>query len=141
LAALAADLGIAADVSFPGFVMNPFAVFARASVFVLSSRFEGLPGVLVQAMACGCPVVSTDCESGPREVLEGGRWGPLVPVGEPNALAEAMVGVLNAPPAKEGLRARAAAFSSDVATAKYAALLDPASSADTGTVCSGERKA
>jgi glycosyltransferase involved in cell wall biosynthesis len=68
-------------VGFEGFVANPFAYMSRASVFVLSSAWEGLPSVLIQAMACGCPVVSTDCPSGPSEILERGVFGPLVPVG------------------------------------------------------------
>ena len=73
---------MADDVDLPGFVANPFAYMARASAFVLSSAFEGLPGALIQAMACGCPVVSTDCPSGPAEILDGGRFGALVPVGD-----------------------------------------------------------
>ncbi len=74
-------LGLGARVALPGFDPNPFRYLARARLFVLSSAWEGLPGVLIQAMACGTPVVSTDCPSGPREVLENGRLGPLVPVG------------------------------------------------------------
>jgi glycosyltransferase involved in cell wall biosynthesis len=87
LESLAAELGIADHVRLPGFVRNPFPFMRAAAVFALSSRFEGMPGVLVQAMACGTPVVSTDCRTGPREVLEGGKWGTLVPVGDPAALA------------------------------------------------------
>lgn len=98
LEALAQSLGLGADdVQMPGFVRNPFAYLARAALFVLSSRWEGLPGVLVEAMACGVPVVSTDCPSGPREILEGGRWGRLVPVGDVAALAQAMEEVLTTP--------------------------------------------
>jgi glycosyltransferase involved in cell wall biosynthesis len=83
-------LGISADVAFAGFVDNPFAFMARAAVFVLSSAWEGLPSVLIQAMACGCPVVSTDCPSGPAEILERGAYGPLVPVGDAAGLADAI---------------------------------------------------
>ena len=79
---LAAGLGVAGDVALPGFVANPFAYMARAGAFALSSINEGLPGVLIQAMACGCPVVSTDCPSGPAEILAGGRYGRLVPPGD-----------------------------------------------------------
>lgn len=81
-------------VELPGFELNPFAFMKRASVFVLSSRWEGLPNVLIQALACGCPVISTDCLSGPSEILKGGEYGYLVPVGDPQAMAEAMDAVL-----------------------------------------------
>jgi glycosyltransferase involved in cell wall biosynthesis len=91
---LAAELGVAADVDLPGFDPNPFRYMKRAGVFVLSSRYEGLPNVLIQAMACGCPVVSTDCPNGPAEILDGGRYGPLVPVDDVEALAYAMAQAL-----------------------------------------------
>jgi len=87
---LIGELGLQAWVALPGFVENPYAWMRRAAVFVLSSRWEGLPTVLVEAMACGTPVVSTDCPSGPREILEDGKWGKLVPVGDEAALAEAI---------------------------------------------------
>ncbi len=98
LAALAQSLNLGPeDFEMPGFVTNPFAYLCRAALFVLSSRWEGLPGVLIEALACGTPVVSTDCPSGPREILEGGRWGRLVPVGDVAALAQAMAEVLATP--------------------------------------------
>ena len=91
-----AKMGLTADEGqMPGFVANPFAYMARCAVFVLSSRWEGLPGVLIEAMAAGAPVVSTDCLSGPREILEDGRWGTLVPVGDSHALAGAIDRVLS----------------------------------------------
>lgn len=95
LAALAQELGIADDVALPGFADNPFAYMKHAKVFVLSSLFEGLPTVLIEALACGAPVVSTDCPSGPREILAGGRYGQLVPVGDVAALAHALEGALD----------------------------------------------
>jgi len=88
------ELGIADRVSFPGFVSNLREVFALADVFVLSSRWEGFGNVLVEAMASGCPVVSTDCPSGPREILAGGRFGLLVPVQDEDALSEAIQNAL-----------------------------------------------
>jgi len=97
LKALAAELGLSDQVMLPGFASNPFAYMARAGVFVLSSAWEGMPGALIQAAACGAPVVATDCESGPREVLQGGRYGRLVPVGDPVALAEAILTTLEQP--------------------------------------------
>lgn len=92
---LADSLGMSADVALPGFSENPFAWMRRASLFVLSSRWEGLPNALIQAMACGTPVVSTNCPSGPSEILEDGRWGRLVSVGDVNAMASAMLEALN----------------------------------------------
>jgi glycosyltransferase involved in cell wall biosynthesis len=92
---LAHELGIAPDVLMPGFVDNPLPWMRKAALFVLSSRWEGLPSVLIEAMACGTPVVSTDCPSGPAEILEKGRWGRLVPVGDANALAQAVEATLD----------------------------------------------
>jgi glycosyltransferase involved in cell wall biosynthesis len=104
-------LGVADDVAFPGFVANPFAYMARAGVFVLASRYEALGNVLVEALACGCSVVSTNCPVGPAEVLERGRYGRLVPVGDADALARAIAAALDTPDARERLKERAADFS------------------------------
>lgn len=90
LEALVRELDLEADVALPGFVENPYAYLARANLFVLSSQWEGLPTVLIEAMFCGVPVVATDCPSGPREILRGGRYGTLVPVGDLDALTHAM---------------------------------------------------
>lgn len=90
LESLAAELGIAGDIWMPGFVENPYRFMKRAAVYVLSSRWEGLPTVLIEAMACGTPLVSTDCPSGPREILQDGRCGKLVPVGGVTELAGAI---------------------------------------------------
>jgi len=87
---LARSLGVIDRVEMPGFDPNPFASMKKADCFVLSSDYEGLPNVLIQAMACGCPVISTDCPSGPREILAGGQYGHLVPVGDEGSLLEAM---------------------------------------------------
>jgi glycosyltransferase involved in cell wall biosynthesis len=84
-------------VALPGFVKNPYKYMKRAAVFVLSSRWEGFGMVLVEAMALGTPVVSTDCPSGPAEILKGGKWGRLVPVGNVDALAQAILRTLEAP--------------------------------------------
>ncbi len=119
LTALATELGVGEDVDVPGFTANPYSYMARAAALVLSSRYEGLPGVLIQAMACGCPVVSTDCPSGPAEILEGGRYGPLVPIGDVPALAAALVQVLDTPLDAETLKRRADDFSVDHAVDGY----------------------
>ena len=93
----AAELGVADDVALPGFDANPYRYMARAGVFVLSSRREGLPGALIEAMACGTRVVATDCPSGAAEVLGDGRHGRLVPVGDVGRMAEAIDAALDDP--------------------------------------------
>jgi glycosyltransferase involved in cell wall biosynthesis len=123
LRSLAAHLGVAEDVEMPGFVHNPLAFMSRAAVFVLSSRYEGLGNVLIEALACGTPVVSSDCASGPREILEDGRFGPLVPVGDYEAMARAIGEVMDDPPPPDHLRARAEMFSLDRSADAYLKLL------------------
>ena len=88
LEALVAELGLLEAVALPGWVLNPYPYMVRADAFVLSSRWEGLPSVLIEALFCGVPVIATDCPSGPNEILEGGKHGLLVPVGDVEALAE-----------------------------------------------------
>lgn len=113
-------LGLEDRVSLPGWVENPYAFMSRAALFVLSSRHEGFPGVLIESMACGTPVVSTDAPYGPAEILENGRWGRLTPVGDVEAMAQAILDSLagNSVPA-EALRRRAGNFSAERAVTAY----------------------
>jgi glycosyltransferase involved in cell wall biosynthesis len=120
---LARQLGVAEDVDLPGFSANPYAFMARADVFALASRVEGLSNAIIEALACGCPVVSTDCPNGPAEVLERGRYGRLVPVGDDAALADAIEATLRDPPERAALRGRAANFSLERSTDDYLELL------------------
>jgi glycosyltransferase involved in cell wall biosynthesis len=120
---LASALGISADVRLPGFVENPLAYMRRAAVFALSSIYEGFGNVLVEALACGCPIVSTDCPGGPAEILEHGRFGRLVPVGDAAALGDALVATLAAPRESEALVARARDFSAAVIADRYLGVL------------------
>jgi glycosyltransferase involved in cell wall biosynthesis len=103
---------------------------AQAALFVLSSAWEGFGMVLVEAMAAGTPVVSTDCPSGPREILLDGELGPLVPVSDPQTLAGAILETLNAPANPERLRGRAADFTSERAAEKYLRLMFPSDGGD-----------
>lgn len=123
LEALSEELGVSAAVSMPGFVNNPFSYMAQANLFVLSSRWEGLPGALIQALACGCPVVSTDCPSGPREILEDGTFGTLVEVGDVQRLAAAITEALDKPSDKDMLKERAGFFSKETVIPKYLEVL------------------
>jgi glycosyltransferase involved in cell wall biosynthesis len=121
---LAEALGISADVAFPGFVQNPYQYMARAGAFVLTSLYEGLPGVLIQALACGCPVVSTDCPGGSDEILDYGKYGALTPVGDADAIASALNTVLDSPPDRAVLMQRAQLFSVDTTAKAYLEYLD-----------------
>ncbi len=96
-------LGLQEHVSLPGFSPNPYAYVSRADLFVLSSRFEGSPNALKEALALGTPVVATDCRSGPAQILQDGKYGPLVPVEDPRALADSMQQVLRNPPERKVL--------------------------------------
>lgn len=117
-------LDLAEDVELPGYVENPFAWMSRARLFVLSSAYEGLPGVVIQALACGCPVVSTDCPSGPREILKGGELGALVPVGDSDALATAIDRALDAPVDRAALIRRAQDFALEPIVDRWLGLID-----------------
>jgi glycosyltransferase involved in cell wall biosynthesis len=118
---VARESGVADDIALPGFVENPYPYMKRASVFALSSRWEGFGNVLVEAMACGTPVVSTDC-GGPREILEQGAHGTLVPVGDVAALARAIEAQLDGPRNPAAV-SRAQAFTVEAALARYRAAL------------------
>jgi glycosyltransferase involved in cell wall biosynthesis len=110
LRALAQELGVADRVLLPGFVLDPAPFYRSADLFVLSSDYEGFANVIAEAMTCGLSVVSTDCPAGPAEILENGRYGTLVPVGNAVALAGAMRQALAAPSDPDRLRARARDF-------------------------------
>jgi glycosyltransferase involved in cell wall biosynthesis len=94
LASLIARMNVSDTVMMPGFLQNPFAAIRHASAFVLSSRFEGLPHVILEALALGTPVVATDCPSGPAEILENGRYGILVPTEDAEAIAKALMTII-----------------------------------------------
>jgi len=116
---LAGELGVAEDVALPGFVDMPYAYMAHADLFAFTSRWEGLGFVLIEALAVGTPVVSTDCPSGPSEILQAGRFGPLVPVGDPQALAEAMAMTLDQPLPAATLRQAVTPYTVSAAADSY----------------------
>lgn len=120
---LVEKLGLTKEVDLPGFVKNPYKFMKRAAVFVLSSLWEGLPTALIEAMALGCPVISTNCPSGPAEILEGGKWGLLIPVGDVDGLAKAILQVFESPPNRDEVRKRGLEFSVDRAVHRYLGLI------------------
>jgi len=115
----AVRLGLEADVRMIGWTDNPYAYMTRAAVFAMTSNREGFGNVLVEALYCGCPVVSTDCPSGPAEILGGGRFGTLVPVGDVAALAHALARAIDEPPRPGFLRERGAEFTTARTTDAY----------------------
>jgi glycosyltransferase involved in cell wall biosynthesis len=114
-----ASSAYASEIALSGFDPNPFASMSRCRAFVLSSRYEGQPNVLIEALACGAPVVATDCPSGPRDILDGGRFGRLVPVGDSGAMANAIRATLDSPVDRDLSRARGAEFTLSNSTALY----------------------
>jgi glycosyltransferase involved in cell wall biosynthesis len=119
LVELRRSLGLEGVCELAGHCANPYAAMARADLLVLSSRTEGSPNVLAEALACGCPVVATDCPSGPREILADGKYGLLAPVGDAKSLAAAMEKALATPWDRDELRRRAAQYSSDASARLY----------------------
>ena len=97
LRSLSAALDLSDAVDFVGFQLNPYAYVSRCDVYALSSRWECLPTALIEALACGVPVVATRCPHGPEEILENGKWGRLTPVGDPEAMARALLEALDDP--------------------------------------------
>jgi glycosyltransferase involved in cell wall biosynthesis len=124
LEALVKEYNLTKDVWMPGFVANPLAFISKADVFVMSSQWEGFGNVLVEALACGCPVVATDCQHGPREILSDGQYGILTPVDDFKGLAEAIYKSLNIFTDKNRLIKRANDFTIEIATQKYLQLFD-----------------
>lgn len=124
LKALAGDLNISDAVDFVGFQRNPYAWMARCDLFVLSSALEGFPNVLIQAMACGAKVVSTNCRTGPDEILGDGTWGELVPVGDCTSLNLAMARALDDETPPDG-RERVAELNAPLIVDRYARVILP----------------
>lgn len=122
---LAAGLGLAHCVDLPGFADNPYSFMREADLFVLSSIWEGSPNVLTEALALGRPVVSTDCPSGPREILQHGTIAPLVPAGDHVRLARAVLQVLDHPPHPASLREAVGAYQAAQSAGEYLKLLLP----------------
>lgn len=120
---LTASLGLTpADVWFAGHQPNPLKFLAHAGLFVLSSNWEGMSNVLLEALACGCPVVATDCPTGVRELLEDGLIGAIVPVGDVSAMAKAMITKLSEVPNRDALRMKAARHDRADALSRYVAV-------------------
>ncbi|MEN8212735.1 MAG: glycosyltransferase [Pseudomonadota bacterium] len=116
---LAAELGIQHHLLMPGFVNNPYPAISHADCFVLSSLWEGSPNVLTEALALGTPVVSTDCPSGPAEILQHGDYGPLVPMGDADAMAQAIIRVLSNPHPREFLQRASEDYTIDRSVSDY----------------------
>jgi glycosyltransferase involved in cell wall biosynthesis len=125
IAELARAEGLQDKVLLPGHVDDPISYYLSADLFALSSDYEGFGNVIVEALACGVPVVSTDCPGGPAEILDGGRFGRLVPVGDASGLASAMVATLQEEPDRRLLMSRAADFAPRVVIRKYLDLMFP----------------
>lgn len=120
---LAESLGISGDVALPGFMANPYPWLARAGLFVLSSAWEGSPNALTEALALGVPAVSTACPSGPDEILAGGRYGALVPVGDVDAMAAAILQTLQRPPPPDLLKEAVAEYNAGTSAGRYLTLM------------------
>jgi len=116
---LVTELKLSESVYLPGFQKNPFPFMAKANVYVLSSLWEGLPNAPIQAMAFGTNIVATDCPSGPDEILEGGKWGKLVPMTNPEKLAQSIKEILETPNSKEELIARSLFYSPEKILPQY----------------------
>ena len=137
--------GLTDQVTFAGYVTNPLPWFRRANLFVLSSLCEGSPNALLEAVACGTPALSTDCPSGPSEILEGGRLGGLVPAADSSALASAIATAIDHYPewqqraimAKESVRHR---YDATLGIRRIEDLLDQVSQRPTNTSGAGQRK-
>jgi glycosyltransferase involved in cell wall biosynthesis len=123
LEALRRELGLEDIVDLPGWTKNPLSWIVRSALLAQSSTFEGLPTVLVEALACGTPVVATRCSGGSVEILEDGRYGRLVPVGDVAAMADAILAALEAPTDRAALRARGADFTVERSVAEYRRIL------------------
>ena len=126
LHSLAVELGIEERVDFLGFVSNPYKYMRRAQLLAISSQYEGFGVVVVEALACGTPIVSTNCPGGPSDILNDGEYGELVDVGDPNELAEAMARTLKDPPDRDRLIDRARFYDVDKVADRYATLIDGA---------------
>jgi glycosyltransferase involved in cell wall biosynthesis len=124
LVRLVHELGLERTVSFPGVVKDVYPYLQEADLFVLSSRWEGFPNALAEALACGTPVVSTDCPSGPAEILANGKYGMLVSVGDSTAMTHAILQTLEDPPARTLLIGRAMEFSADKIADNYLKVLE-----------------
>jgi glycosyltransferase involved in cell wall biosynthesis len=137
LEAFARSHNLADRTVFTGYVVDPIAWMMRASVVVLSSLYEGLPCVIMEALACGTPVVATDCPYGPRAILQGGRYGTLIPVGDAGAMAAAIEAVLDSSPNRSSLMGRGLEYSAESAAVRFleiAADLDPKLTCPTGSL-------
>lgn len=117
-------LGLESDVALPGFTDNPYAYLSKVRLFVLSSRFEGFGNVVAEALACGAPVVSTDCPSGPAEIIDHGKYGRLVPIADPEAMSTAILEMLNASVDRAALKRRSLEFERDRIVDQYVDLIE-----------------